>query len=896
MQRTHVNQVMGVSRARALAVSAGLFGAWIGSTPSALSQPSGPPATPSPAPAPSAPAEKKPISDSGLGSASPVVTPVVAPVMVPSATAVAPKAPPLTELGARGLVRVALTDLRVNPSPTTEDYRIALALLRRAMRLLPKDLELVRLAADAAEQAGDSASVVELTRRILELDPDDTVSQLSLISARINDLQDINSRLEAYDNFLGPKGRSLDASVRSRLALDAAMLHRERGDVQGFAKRLTEATQLDVTNKDAAAVAYAFYSTRMTDEEGRLELLINLLNADPLDRATHLEIARLLASVGACKESLRFYSNVMAIDQVVGDRASLEVATERAMITWETNGPAEMLKGLNQAVRDTRLEIESLRRQLKEANRSLEGVPEASSVRLDLSSERLRLLGAASIGDEVLLAEAATDLAASVAALDDYIAKPETAPKRLTPELVLHLRDLWRVDGPFLLLVVGRDIEGAAESIRKLKLNEDQPLAPGTEARLNGWLKLRQGDLDGAQAEFRKAEPDDAGVALGLAMLAELRGDNAAASQRYASVWRGAADSSLGAYARQLAMTLDGVAPPPAELGRRLGEVAQGIPKWVDDVAVNPKAFMNLSIEAGNLFVGALDPISITLRIRNTATVPLGVGDGRPLNSQILLAPGVQIGPASERGFAEVVRMDRRLRLLPREELAVTVWADPGYGGWLLENLSGLSTRLSFRALQGFVSTGGTTRQGPRCLAVDARQVVRESVRGVQGPLDDLIATIQTGKDALWANAIAAAQVRLRTFGAADGISEADAARLAAALGQRYRSEGPAGRLFMLVRVPNIKAADAFNVIVKAEPESDETVQLATIITRCADMGDPLLKKLREGPPGAVRQVAELHHQRLTAGAKGFATMVSVRLESGAASTSGDEAAPVPNK
>src|SRR6185369_17723106 len=136
----------------------------------------------------------------------------------------------------------------------------------------------------------DQDALLAATQLVVRLDRKDTVATLRLLSARIGMRQTIDERLAMYDAFLGPQGQLLDPSIRSRLALDAALLLRERQDQPGYMKRLKDAVQLDVTNKEAAYLAVEAFTRKVEDPQGRLELLSNLLMADPMDPRVLLEV------------------------------------------------------------------------------------------------------------------------------------------------------------------------------------------------------------------------------------------------------------------------------------------------------------------------------------------------------------------------------------------------------------------------------------------------------------------------------------------------------------------------------------------------------------------------------------------------------------------------------
>ena len=136
------------------------------------------------------------------------------------------------------VARAALVDLRLQREVAVHDYEIAQQLLGLAQSLAPDEVEIVRHRIEAATGAGRDGLVDRLTRELVALDPGDTVAQLRLITAQLDSRQTARERLDVYERLLGPRGDQLDAALRSRLALDAALLARELGDDDGLARSL----------------------------------------------------------------------------------------------------------------------------------------------------------------------------------------------------------------------------------------------------------------------------------------------------------------------------------------------------------------------------------------------------------------------------------------------------------------------------------------------------------------------------------------------------------------------------------------------------------------------------------------------------------------------------------
>ncbi|MBU6414557.1 MAG: hypothetical protein KGS45_13960, partial [Planctomycetes bacterium] len=217
---------------------------------------------------------------SDSAKAAPAASPAAATAVVAPGTLAVTEAW-LNDFTARSMARMVLMDVRVRVPPSSEELAIALDLLRAARKFLPDDAELLRLEMETASVAGDQQGVLAATRELVRLDPSDAVAQLRLISARIVELQTVEERLAMYERLLGAAGKGLDDSIRSRLALDAALLARESGNDRLFGERLKQALALDAANKEAAILALTEYSARVNAPEGRAQLISNLILSDP---------------------------------------------------------------------------------------------------------------------------------------------------------------------------------------------------------------------------------------------------------------------------------------------------------------------------------------------------------------------------------------------------------------------------------------------------------------------------------------------------------------------------------------------------------------------------------------------------------------------------------------
>ena len=207
------------------------------------------------------------------------------------------------------------------------------------------------------------------TRELIKIDPSDSVAQLRFLSWNASKRQTVQERLAVYDRYLDEAGVEAipDPAVRSRLALDAALLHREQGNEDGFVRHLTMAVSLDSSNKEAASLALAFYQERRDDPVATLELAINLLRADPVDPNLYFGVAAELAKHGEFGQAQRFHDSaqrLIATDGVINDQG---IAIEAAVLRWHNFGAERVLAEFEQILQFQREQAGLRIKQLEEA-------------------------------------------------------------------------------------------------------------------------------------------------------------------------------------------------------------------------------------------------------------------------------------------------------------------------------------------------------------------------------------------------------------------------------------------------------------------------------------------------------------------------------------------------
>jgi hypothetical protein len=823
-----------------------------------------PPATPA-QPAPSAPAEPS-------APAAPAATPAAA---APAPAAAAPAAPlrfgqadPVA-VSARALARIAMIDARVPTAVTPEDFGSAALLLEIASDLAPADADILRLAIEARDQAGDAGAapaVAAMRRRLLALQPDDTVLTLGIISDRISALQDADSRIAALENLIGPRGESIDSSVRSRLALDAAMLHREKGDASAFADRLRLALSLDGTNKEAAALLHAFVAGGDASAPQRLESLLVLLYADPLDPATHQSIGRELSAGGALTQAKRFFEHARLLtDQFGGTRDSV-IESELDLLTWRTEGPAAVANKIGSSLRNARADLARNLEEAKKGGADPASLPKPEDVRLPVELERLWAMAADAAGDAEGVAAALVELAESVRRAEEGAANPSRRPEGMTDDEAKAGAAKRRSEFVAAALLTGIKADEAAPVVTRML--ETDGLSPAAARTLEGWVSLRNGVTSAAREKFELARGESPAAELGLALLAEQAGDKAAAAQGYRTVAEGWPSAPIGAWAASAFSRVIGEPLPPREEAASLSAMAAGVPRWVDEFLRDPGRVVRLSVSPNAETLGPLDRLGITVKVRNTSPAALAVGAERAVNSRLLVAPSIEIG-ANPMGSAmpNVFSLDRRLRLMPGEEFRMELWPEAGFSGWLMDLGLGQIVRANYRVIMGFrPREGGGFAAGPFGLSAETGNVVRRPIAGASASIDSIIQAVASASSNELPEVLGLVRFRLyRDHRGLERITTAQRAALVEALAARYAAGSPAERTLILVLLPHgrfIASLAALDERLAAVQESDDRVAAVRLITRAHAADDPALAAA-EGTPGLSARAAQIMKARL---------------------------------
>jgi len=800
--------------------------------------------------------------------------------------------PPVREYAAQSLARVTLLDLRMQPDPDQRDYRIAQLGLSMARSITPDDQELLRREIEAAWSAGRDADALTLSRELLSLDPADEVALLRVIANGVERMQTVEDRMAAYERLLGEGGASLPAPVRSRLALDAALLAREAGDTSRFVDLLTTATSLDQTNKPAATLALQYYNQRDGEPIGRLELLINLLLADPVDPAVHETISNELASHGAFAQALRFSDMARQLRQRQGRLRPTEATLRRYTLLWLANGPDGLATEMELPILQERARLEQTLRLMAQRGEPLEGLQRPTDIVPPPNAAALRMLVAAAAGSADNASRASEDLRTSTSQrLRQLLLNART---RDEARRVALLATRIRAENGIAMVVAGvqpelvrADIRQANESLDNA-LAEEGPLAGVDPAEIDAARAqlalvnklLAATDAAGTpDADARlEALADDVGtVPLATLALTHARlaaGRTAQALPQLRALASGDPISQWGAWAVQRLRDL-GVSLPFTDT-QAAAAVAQAVPEWLDRMTEGPERYMALDIDATQTSMHCTGFTRVRLRVRNTSPIPLGVGPSAPINSQIMLSPVLEADLDSLTPLAvpEIASLDRRLRLMPRQSFEAEFWVGGGLTGWFLEACGTRTTRTRWRAIQGFRLVEGKGYQpGPMGLAAESNLVLRRPLPEMRLDANGLATRMLADDEAVLTTIAAALKAT---------VAGPDSGRLrrppefyqpiVAAAAQRLSQVSPLTRVAMMAAMPNARMSEAMAAFDAAALEQDAPLPVtAALLTRADDPEHPIFERAAASGDARLAELARLLADRLRDGAASYA-------------------------
>jgi len=789
---------------------------------------------------------------------------VLVPWCLPATAQVAP------ERAARAIEELVGLDLGMRESPTPDDYKLAADLLSLALDLDPDNADLARSMSEAAWSAGDNASLIEATRAVVRADPSDTVAQLRLISATINRAQTVGARLELYERFTGERAAGvIPASVRSRLLLDASLLHREAGDEARHELLLRRSARLDPTHKEAQALLAQSISARSVSASTMLRLQLRMLESDPIDPHIHIAIARLCAEQGATDSAWRFLNNAADIYAIDRGRPPALLQEQLLALGWQYDGPKSILEQLNPALEDDRATLRARIEARIELDEPIDDLGKPEDIRYKPGIDRIRLLAAYVLDDRETVDSVLKDLQLGVR--DVFESVVERMGKRGANRgylLGIYLQEV--ITFQTMRAITGVDPEVIERDIERII--EQAPSLEQFFRPFEPFSLFVNGEYERArELASTKLAPSGARDLL-IALSSDRLGETERAVEEYIGLTRDYALEAVGAFARsRLDQILEGE-DITTEQGREMTRLTAAVPGWMDRMIDSPQYTMRLVIKPQSGVFECHEPSRVVIELQNLTPAPIALGPEHPIDSDMLIVPGFRGKSGDLRGAPrpKVVDLARRLRLEPLETMRVELDPDSVQTRWLLRNNCASNHTQRWRVLQGFkpVSSSGGIINSPFGLVTETQLIERRMTGGSNAPIERIIEAVENASGgAAFERAVVSATARMLDPGRAASLVGAVAQDLRDALWARYERADDATRAWMLAVLPSAAAAplmEGFDRRVLelhtgealSSGDPDPAALAMALLTRATEAGSPALEVARTHPDERVRYAA----------------------------------------
>lgn len=752
---------------------------------------------------------------------------------------------------AHQLVEAALTVVAPDPL-TVEAVDGAVVLVRRAAALDPDNLEVWRTLLRLADLSDREELRLEALQRILKIDPRDEAARLLLVLASIDREQTFEGRVAAFERTLAPQSRSgLGDVVASRVAEEYAVLL-QRNDDERWTRWMTEAVSLDPCNRSAVALAAGYFPTS-ADPYGAAELFTALLLADPVEvtASAPTSLASLLLEHGAYRGAARFYKLALRIRGVAGQALSGGLLADRAVALWGM-GDAEAALAMitsHQNDLDARLRVK-----VANDNPAMNSLELARLPPAPLAATLAAVRAAITTGSKAAAALRGA-IAAAVAEIEAMRAEKPPDPVAIG-ERYLQLA--------FVILWLGGDPQEASGFVDAARaVLPGSRLDPVAQARFDGWIALRRGDVLRALELLDPVAAQDPAARLGLAMAQLERGRAGNAARNLWEIALEQPGSLMGVWARQRLSEILGQKVPPSEMGLRLEKLAASVPPGFDRYADEPTLALTMRLLPTRTTYGPYEPITVNLEITNQTQVRLAVDKGGPIRPYIVVVSTARISGRPRLGTVRptIASIEGRLHLEPGERLVVPLDLRRSELEKVLDALPLPGAVVTVRALLN-IAAGPAGNVQPSLLGseVESQPIRVDGVRVTQAWLHQALTAIAEPDSpsdlevmALLGHFVAGDQLEGANVGPEFQRFQADTA---AALAASFAKLDPVSRAWLLGVMPRSPRFEALRVM--ARRDEDPLVRIAYLLYALDGPGDPALAaSVRSNDPD-VKAVADL--------------------------------------
>jgi tetratricopeptide (TPR) repeat protein len=543
---------------------------------------------------------------------------------------------------------------------------------------------------------------------LLRTTPGESSSQLARLRLVIEKTNTAEQRMAVYEQLLADHQIDLlDVRVASRLALDAALLQRQLGDVNQFARWLAESVALDPSYTEATLLAVGFFGDDSADIFTRAELLATAVLSNIRDLTLQVSLAEFLMSYGDYKDASAMYQIISGDDENDYDKISDGLLADIALSKWAA-GDAEGALAIISA-RQTAVDV-TYRKRTKEQQPRLTPL-EIARIHAPLVPKLATIRAAIYCNQEKseYTENALGSVLSSLATLAQiYESQGPSTTKKVVE---INLQAAW------ISLWLGDDVE---EIERLIEIIEKKAtIEPTEKQRFEGWLALKRGDIEDA-ISILSGLPDDISAQVGLGEAYVAAGNKKAAANIFLDVARNSGGSIVGVWARKKLEKLVGTTFIIRPEVVQLQELMSGLQDIFDTIVFDPRSVTDLHLVPEKNTYEPYEPLLVQIELTNNTSVPLSIEKNGPIQPLLLIEALVEI-PGVELGRVPpiIVPINIELSLEPKEKLQTEVDLRQYWPGKLLNMFPLKSASLTLRAKLNFTARETKNRFGETVLVYD---------------------------------------------------------------------------------------------------------------------------------------------------------------------------------
>ncbi len=746
------------------------------------------------------------------------------------------------------LVRYVRTAMAREPL-STNITDAAVVMMDEALRLDGENPEYWRLMLQLSTLTEQLERENSAIRQLLRLDPQDETIRLRRLSLAIDAKQTAPERIGVYLSLLGEKNRSaIGDAVASRLGLDLARLYRRQGNMDQFAYWLAESASIDPANHEAAAMAAGYYHAAEQDPYALAELLLAVVAANPTDSDTQITLAKLLLEHGAYRGAARVYRLATRSREKSGYSVPNGLLADMALAQWAAGDGEAALETIQIRQRAINQNAQNERRRndpnlmpsdVARETRPLD--PILSAIRLAIH----RQTGSPEADVSARSLRASYERARTGA-------KEQSGDENAKGQLALE--EAW------LALWLGEDVEWAKEALDRA--SQVNPITESAQKRFAGWFALREGHFDEARELLMDSSiANDPTARLGIALIEEASHQSREAARELLDIVRSQSGRLMGIWASEELVRIIQARLAGDDEAMRLETLIDTLDRSRDLFPDQPTLAFSTELKVAGTTFSPFEPILVEIIITNHTQTPLTIDGFGPIRPHVVLTPLLRATDGTTQMAAQpmVIDIDRRLRLLPREQITVRINLREYALGQDLDDSLLSGSLIAIRSLcNGVAQPNGILAAG--LLGSESRSLSFR-VNGVRMNEPWVLDTIQELQDSLVAVnpedfVLLCHWIKRKnplTIGSEEKKTVASGVE---ALTMSYARLDDERRAWVLLMMPQEDRLEP--ILAMARTSESRLVRMAYLLRHVDDDGDPMLDAGRRSDDASVRAVADL--------------------------------------